>query len=350
MTKQNIQPNTCEFPFNSIHISDTGETYCCCQPWCNYYSFGNILKSSFKEIWLGRKATEFRKQFKTNEYRYCNMKTCLPYYNEKINLNNEDIIFPKNIGFQYDYACNVNCIFCNIKQTKQPHNIDEITKRIKEIAPELFTNAKRLLLQGSGEALASKYSREIIKEVATLYPTVKFDLITNGILANEENFKELNITDKIGRLFFSIHATKKKTYNKLVKNGNFNQILKNIEYAYSLLKENKLESLEFRFVITSINYKEMIQFAHFAKKYSAYVTFINLIEHDRNNNIYKQLNVIDKNHPDYNNFIDVLKDPIFKEDFVSINRELFDKNKIPFSESIKNKFKNFWTKEYKITF
>ena len=49
----------CKHPFHTIQIQNTGEVYCCCCYWTNFYSFGNIFEKSFDEIWNGDKAKEF---------------------------------------------------------------------------------------------------------------------------------------------------------------------------------------------------------------------------------------------------------------------------------------------------
>ena len=49
----------CKHPFNSIQVQNTGEIYCCCCYWTDFYSFGNIFEQSFDEIWNGKRAKEY---------------------------------------------------------------------------------------------------------------------------------------------------------------------------------------------------------------------------------------------------------------------------------------------------
>ena len=163
-----------------------------------------------------------------------------------------------------------------------------------------------------------------MKKIAKLYPKIKFDILTNGILMDEKNIKELGIENNLGVIRFSFHSIKKSTYNKLVKNGNFDKVIKNIKYIAELKKQGKIDQLEFRFVINSLNYKEMIDFAKMAKKYRANVTFLNLLENDDTKNLYKELNIIDSNHRKHNSLIKVLQNPIFREPYIIINKELLD--------------------------
>ncbi len=67
----------CKHPFYTIQIQNTGEVYCCCCYWTDFYSFGNIFEQSFDEIWNGEKAQQFRRQFIDNNYKYCKLEYCV---------------------------------------------------------------------------------------------------------------------------------------------------------------------------------------------------------------------------------------------------------------------------------
>ena len=99
----------CKHPFHTIQIQNTGEVYCCCCYWTNFYSFGNIFEKSFDEIWNGEKAKAFRKQFVENNYKYCNLDVCDPFLQEFEPDYTAD--YPKKVEFSYDRRCNVRCIF-----------------------------------------------------------------------------------------------------------------------------------------------------------------------------------------------------------------------------------------------
>ena len=204
---------------------------------------------------------------------------------------------------------------------------------------EVFKNAQRVSLSGIGEALASEHTRKLMTKIAKLYPYIKFDILTNGILMDEKNITELGIINNLGVIRFSFHSVKKSTYNKLVKKGNFDKVIKNIKYIADLKKQGKVDELEFRFVMNSINYKEMIKFAQMAKKYNAKVTFLNLIENEDTKQTFEKINILNPNHKDYNKCIKILKNPIFKENFVSINTEILNIEPNTFISKIKSFFK-----------
>lgn len=312
----------CHYPYTSIQINESGDVHCCCHPWCSSFAFGNILKQPFSEIWNGQRAQEFRKQFLTDQYKYCKLNECI---------NNSDRIYkttltaenyPDVVALSYDRICNVQCIFCRGKSCNLSYNLSEFDKTMDNWIPEVFKNAERVSLSGVGEALASPHTRNVMKKLISKFPKIKFDILTNGILMDEKNLNEIGIINNLGVIRFSFHAVKKSTYNKLVKKGNFNKVLKNIKFIAELQKQKKVDQLEFRFVINTFNYKEMVNFAKMAKKYNANVTFLNLLENEDTKELFETLNVISPAHKKHNDLLKILRHPIFKENFVFINQEL----------------------------
>lgn len=325
----------CHYPYTSIQINEQGDVHCCCHPWCSSYSFGNILKQPFSEIWNGERAQEFRRQFKEDNYKYCKLDTCINAPDRKFKTELTAESYPDVVALSYDRICNVECIFCracNIKQDLSPFE-DNMDSWI----PEVFKNAERVSLSGVGEALASMHTRNVMKKIVSLYPNIKFDILTNGMLMNEKNLEEIGIKNNLGVIRFSFHSTKKSTYNKLVKRGDFDRVMKNIHYIAELKKQNLVQQLEFRFVINAVNYKEMVPFAKMAKRIGANVTFLNLLENEDTKDKFNVLNVINPKHRNYNDFVKRLKHPIFKEDFIFINKDLLSLN----SESMLERLRSF---------
>lgn len=312
----------CHYPYTSIQINEEGEVHPCCHPWCSSYSFGNILKEPFSEIWNGERAQNFRKQFKEDDYKYCRLNTCINAPDRKFRTDLIAEKYPEVIALSYDRICNVQCIFCRSCNIKQ--DMVQFDSTMKDWLPEVFKNAQRVSLSGVGEALASPHTRKVMSKIAKLYPNIKFDILTNGMLMDEKNIEELGIINNLGVIRFSFHAVKKSTYNKLVKYGNFDRVMKNIKYISELKRLGKVEQLEFRFVINSYNFKEMVKFAQMAQKLQANVTFLNLLENEDTKELFKELNVIDFKHRKHNQFIKLLKNPIFKQDFIYINQELLN--------------------------
>lgn len=329
MTKYSI----CQIPYTTLNIHESGDAFLCCDAWVNWYSVGNIFNDSFEEIWNGEKAHEFRKQFCTDDYKYCNLNICLKGETEKVEATEEAKTFPHTVVLTYDPVCNIDCLFCAIDKRTNTSKFDE---KIDEWLPNIAKNTKVISLNGYGEALASKHSKKVIKKCVEINPEIKFELQTNGILASRRILEELGILNNVERLLISVHAAKEDTYNKLIKNGNFKAVMKNLKEIAELKEQGKIKHVEIKCVITSVNYKEMVELAQLAKEYSIRITFLNLVWSDICPTLDKSLDITKQNHPQHNNFIDVIKHPIFKENFVSINSELFKLKKVSLVQRIRN--------------
>ena len=339
----------CRHPFETMMIQNTGEVYCCCCYWTDFYSFGNIFEQSFDEIWNGEKAREFRRQFIENNYKYCKLDVCDKY----LKSFTPDYIatYPKKIEFSYDRRCNVRCIFCRNQADEYQYeeNIQR-EQRIEDNFEQIFTpiiqKAQYVELNSSGELFASKHSIEILKKVIKINPYINIDIISNGILFNKEIIEELDLIKHLNSVIISLHATKEKTYNKLIERGNFKAVMKNIDYISKLKKERikygsyRLYYFQLNFVVTSVNYKEMKSFVKLAKKLGARAFFINYHRQIESDELLQELDVTQPSHPKYNDFVRYLNDDIFNEKCCILSDYFRDLKPVKksFKEEIRNLF------------
>lgn len=332
----------CKHPFNSIQVQNTGDIYCCCCYWTDFYSFGNIFEQSFDEIWNGDKAKEFRRQFIDKQYKYCKTDVCDPYiapdgYNADLTCE-----YPKLIEFSYDRRCNVRCIFCRheINAEEERYNREKeqrIEKNFDRIFTPVLKKAEIVELNSAGELFSSPHSVEIVKKIIKINPYIKFRIISNGILFTKYTVEELGLKDKLDSVTISIHAATEKTYNKLVERGNFNAVKENVKYLAELKNQGKLSSLQLNFVVTSLNYKEMKSFAKYVKKLNAKAFFINYHRQIDSEELEKNLDISRKDHPKYNELVKILNDDIFKSEYCVVNDYL--KNLKPIKPRIFSLFK-----------
>ena len=331
----------CKHPFNSIQIQNTGEVYCCCCYWTNFYSFGNIFEQSFDEIWNGEKAQKFREQFLKQEFKYCKLNECEPFLPDKDYKPSLVCEYPKQIEFSYDRRCNVRCIFCRneINKEEEIYNREKehkIEKNFDSIFTPILERAEIVELNSAGELFASKHSIEIVKKVIKINPNIKFKIISNGILFTKEIIEALDLKERMITVTISMHSATEKTYNKLVKHGNFKKLIENVKYLSQLKKQGSLQNLQLNFVVTSINYNEMIKFAHFAKEMEAKAFFINYHRQIDDNKLEKELDISLPTNKNYNKLIKILKNPIFNENYCYVNDYL--KNLKPISQNFLNLF------------
>lgn len=325
----------CTFPFDSAQVSMQGDVFVCCPPWCNSYSFGNIYEQSFDEIWNGERAKEFRRQFINGNYNICNLDLCVKDCSHKITPM-EVVPKPKTFIFCYDSTCNVKCIFCRSCHQKQ--DLSYFNENMDMIISSMLENAENVVLSGVGEALFSPHSRKLIKRISEMFPKVRFSLISNGVLCDKKNLEELGIIDKLISITVSLHATKKKTYDKLVVNGDFNRVMENLNFLSEMKKSGKLDRFILNFVVNSYNYKEMVPYIKMAQKIGATVGFLELLKLETNEEVYEKINIFDEKHPKYNDFVKVLRNPIFRSEICTINDTMLNLKPISFLKALKYRF------------
>jgi len=142
--------------------------------------------------------------------------------------------------------------------------------------------------------------------------------------------EKLGLENRMCSVIISVHSITEKTYNKLIEHGNFNAVINNIKYLAELKKQNKIHNLQLNFVVTSVNYKEMVKFAEFAKSMGAKAFFINYHRQIDSDELEKELDISNPSHKDYNKFVKILQSPVLKEDCCVVNDYL--KNLKPVKE------------------
>ncbi len=324
----------CTRPFEEIEIHPAGDVYTCCPNWNKFYSIGNIYKNSIDEIWNSKNAQEVRKRILNNDYSLCDINACTycsqslftSPYNTKCTPIMEE--YPIIVKFCYDYECNIACSICRdgIKRLSD-EKLEELNSKIETFFLPFLKSAKTLIINSHGDPFGSRHSRLVIQKAAKIYPNLKFDFHTNGLLCNEASFKNLNITpDRIEKIRISIHAATAQTYGKIVQNGEiyFPKLIENLKYIAKIREKNPF-ALYVHFVITKLNYKEMPAFVRLAQEFGAIPCFW---EFRQENCAYQNTDnhyVFNPNHPLHQDFLEVLKDPIlltYKENITPVILDL----------------------------
>lgn len=326
----NLKRVICENPFKHISIDANGDVNFCCPDWNGYYSIGNLNETSFSEIWVGEKARIFRKQFFDNNFHICNLNLCVKgeadFFDENVPPPK-----PKIVIFNYDSSCNQQCIFCRdgkVTSSEIPPYIND--EKIDNLLEDLLENADFVTPSTAGECFFSPSSILLIKKIAEKFPQIKFSILTNGLLASRKMFEELKITDRIRHLTVSIHTTNEKTYNKMIRGGNYQKVMENILYISELKKKGLIEHFHLNFVINALNYKEMPDFVKLATKLGAKAQFLELLDTGISCSLYEELNIFDKKHKHHKDFCKRLNNKIFQSENCIMNEYMrsFSKNNI----------------------
>ena len=312
----NSKKQICIKPFNNIEIDAFGDVYTCCPAYIKFYKIGNIWDENIKsinDIWYSKEACTLRKQILKNDYSLCNLDICKEKLIDRTKCKKycrKKPPLPETITLAYDKECNLQCIMCRdekINNTKE----EEIfyNQKLDLILLPLLNNAKLIQLCGSGEALYSKHSRKLIKSLTNTNKTTKFNILTNGLLFNKENYETLGLINRIEDLCISIHAIDKNLYNKIMHGSNLDIVLKNLKWASELQKKHEIKRVFINMVINAFNYREMPKLLELAKKYTIWMSYTIYYPWGTTlDNKYDELTIWNENHPEHKEFIEILKE------------------------------------------
>ena len=316
---QELKEVICDMPFTQVCVEQNGDVYFCCPNWTGFSPIGNLNKNTFSEIWYGEKAQEFRQQFFDNNFHICKLDLCVKGIKTCISPE-QKIPKPRIVIFNYDVSCNQRCIFCRdvlSNLTQIPDFLSE--DKIDVFLEDILESAEIVMPSTAGETFFSPKTQELIKRISIKFPSMKFSILTNGLLASPKMFEELNLTNKISQMVVSLHAVHSWTYNKMIKGGNFRRVMSNVRYMSKLKKEGKIKCFNLNFVVNAYNYKEMPKFVKMAEKLGATATFLEFLDMNIDRKIYDKLNVFSEKHPKHADFCKVLANPIFNSKHCQMN-------------------------------
>lgn len=340
----------CKNPWNCLELNNDGRCFFCNPCFSNFNSIGNIFEQDIDEIWNGPKAQEYRRDIIEKKYTFCNYDVCNGNKSEELISNDLIAPYPEYINIGYDYTCAQKCIICRdeIKVLPKEETEKWESKLATHILP-ITSNVKYMFINCRGEFFDSIHTQKMTAAILNNNPNIKVEFISNGIKCTEENLKKHNLLDKLYKVHISLHAAKRKTYKQIFRNDKFDVVMKNIKFISNLKKSGKINDFEIMFVITDANYKDMPDFVRLAEKLEAKAVFSACIggyaEYIKNREDYA---VFYQNHHNYNDFVKMLKMPIFNSSHCFLPNYLRELKQVDFSHSTKNKLKFFMRKYLKM--
>ena len=335
----------CNKLYTWLEVDMHGRCWMCCPSWLPY-PIGNVLEDSVEEIWNGRRAQELRRQIYTGEWNYCQHWSCpviqedaLPTIKETI--KNEtasrfelDALkakrltikeLPRFINFSNDESCNLKCPSCRVNKilyTSGPEY--DRRKAVNDKIVEMFltepTDRKfGIFVTGSGDPFASKIFRDMLYNIdGAKFPNLMVSMQTNGVMYTPKMWEKLHkIHSNLRDCRISFDAGTKDTYeNKTRLNGDWDLLLDNCAF----LDKQRETYPEFRifydFVVQVDNYKEMIPFIklvqeRFPNKHK--IQFSMIVDWGTfAPEVYNHKCIWKDDHPEHQQFLKILRDPIFE--------------------------------------
>jgi hypothetical protein len=340
--KDILKKYICVQPFKHIEFFKDHATMCCptwleTQLWYDKNEDGSFNY----DVWKSETAQKIRQSILDGTYSHCS-KTACPHLSTLINTGVPSGFFiPKNelpytmhdgfviddknistgpgsINFTYDDSCNLRCPSCRFQIfMAKPDEIIEIDNITNFIKTKYSKHARKLAITGSGDPWASKSFRKFLFEFdPELWPNLDdIYLTTNANLFTEENWNKIKTAHPyVKSVEISIDAATKDTYeNKVRLNGNWDVLMKNLEFISTI---PTIRNLRCSFVTQLDNYKEMREFAEliyskfkdrietFENKQATLVYFGKIYQWNHmTTEIFNKKAVWETSHEKYNDFV-----------------------------------------------
>ena len=320
----------CPHAFENFEINHTGEVLTCAGPWIST-GIGDFLTDSVDQIANSTTAKEIRKSIVAGSYKFCNHLECarmiqgtLPKREEVEKTPIGDAIARpdhrvdavKELVYAFDKSCNLSCPSCRSELIAEKASTTiEKMRAVEEKLPLLLPNLRAIEINASGELFASRSSRKVLELIDDeRCPNLRIDIISNGTLFSEEEWNKFpGIHDKIRSVRISTDAACKTTFEKLRRGASYESFLKNVLFLRSLRVSGIIPVLMFSFTYQVDNFREMREFLDFCYEMKAdfaiFERLLNMVFSDRE---YRQKAVHHTGHPMHEEFLAIIRDPIFR--------------------------------------
>jgi MoaA/NifB/PqqE/SkfB family radical SAM enzyme len=334
----------CSVPFRRIVVHGrnalrpAGDAIMCC--WLKTPPIGNIRDQSVEEVWNGQDAQEIRHTILDGSFKYCDRDAC-PYLQTvtydvrkrgkvkdkelKKAIKSELTILPhgpREIICCYDKSCNLACPSCRTKVIVESENREEILAIQSKLEKEALKDVHVLTISGTGDPFGSPFYRQWLQTMNRwkMPHLSRILLHTNAQLWTPKMWDTIprEIQELVKRAEISIDAATAKTYSINRRGGSFENLLNNLEFISTLRTNGPLRYLKLSMVVQSNNFREMHDFIHLGKRYSADVVYFGKI---RNWGTFPEEEYKDRaihlpDHPFYREFIALIKKDIFRDPVV----------------------------------
>lgn len=286
---------------------------------------GRLTENSMEEIYHSAEATMIRDMHASCDHSNCNPNACPHVANGRVEENSIEIDeipqFPPSLYLAYENVCNYHCVMCTIPDcmkgkdmTQREAKLDKIDEELRKVLPHV----KRIGANGLGELFASKHILKLLSEWEPLADASEcaVDLETNGSLFNEKNWSQIS---NLGKYNLSVAITvlsfEEEIYQEL--SGTklpLSNLLDNLRFVKKLREEGIINRLEIATVYQEKNFRKLPEFARRAvEEFGADYVRLRPYEPWREVDMQEWFkDVRNEYHPYHKEFLEVMKDPIFK--------------------------------------
>lgn len=286
----------CSKPFTWLEVSrgslaGEGDTFMCCPSWLPT-PIGNARTQTIEEMWNGETAQAIRESMHDGSLRYCDRSRC-PYLQSPGGPDNPvqrkvDVTDPQlrdaidrrltvlphgplDINCSYDRSCNLSCPSCRtavIVEKREKARVLRIQQRLTE---EALPGARMLYITGSGDPFGSPFFRKWLQTMERAQmPNVRIiHLHTNALLFTPRIWATIpaDVRELVKSVDISIDAARPETYAINRRGGDFDTLLRNLEFIGTLRRDGPIAWLGINMCVQTNNFREMPEFVRLGARF-----------------------------------------------------------------------------------
>lgn len=319
----------CERALNYLQIIDYEGTVRLCA-WIKKEVGGGVIgklkDESLYDIWHGEKAKELRGKLSSGDYSWCNIDQCPFLSRNEIEKHCDEIDdipeYPEQLWLAFERNCNYACTCCtasfggdNFHHQGEQQGYENIEKQIEDVLPHI----KFLAANGLGELFASPHILKILSQWKPLAKPedVTVLLETNGSLFDEKHWQQIanlgqyNLRVSITVMSFDEAAYQWCSGTKLP----ISQIESNLCFVKSLREQGIINYLELATVVQERNFRTVPELTRrFIEEFGADIVRLRPFDDcgAQSPEVEWFMDVRGAYHPYHQEYLEVMKDPIFK--------------------------------------
>jgi wyosine [tRNA(Phe)-imidazoG37] synthetase (radical SAM superfamily) len=327
----------CSFPFSLAEIHNNGNVHVCCPGWVRGGPIGNIFRDQPDKLWNSLAAQQMRKQILDGSFSGCRSDVCQFIRSKTLPLRKDmtgptaDIIAtdrtelatgPETVKLAHDDSCNLSCPSCRTHMIVANAERQAVLDRmLHEFILPFLKDAKTLCLSGDGDPFASRHYRAIMRETARTNPSLRISLHTNAVLCDERAWVDCSLSGRVDWVEVSVDAARPETYSLVRRGGDFERLLRNLEFLSKLRTSGQISTLALNLIVQRANFREMPEFVDLAVRFNVdQVNFSSIQQWGRamNEAEFAESQVWRHGHPEYREFVAVLRDPRLQHKIVNM--------------------------------
>lgn len=267
----------CESFFRVYEVETDGNVSCCCTTLIEG-RIGNLLYAEYEEIWKSIYHKIQCLSLCNKTFSFCIKNACPAMIQRKRGVVTDERVMqieykkfigrPEYLHLSIDETCNLYCESCRNCIVISKGEALEKTHILKDkLLKDADKNIKSFFLAGNGEVFLSKIYEEIWKSTFINNAEI-IRLLSNGMLFTPSRWNEFYKGKENAKIwvYISIDAATKETYEQIRRGGNFEVLLKNLEFISELRKKHIIDYFRINFVVQRKNYLEMEKFIELGLK------------------------------------------------------------------------------------